>query len=1132
MADRIATRPKLRPVPGFPFREPAAPAGTRRLIGLLCTLAAMAGVTSTARGEDPSTVEFFEKEIRPVLVERCQGCHGGAKVKGGLKLTDRASVLKGGDSGPAAVPGDAEASAIVQVIRYQDEPRMPPSGKLADGEVAALTKWVELGLPWPEAPAEAVVVAPAGPEFRITEEQRQFWSFRPVGKPSPPDVADRAWPIGAIDRFILAPLEAKGLHPAPPASKATLLRRVTFDLIGLPPTPEDVAAFEVDGSPEAWPRVVDRLLADPRHGQRWGRHWLDVARYADTRDVRFTGSMIDITEAFRYRDWVVNALNRDRPYDQFVRDQLAGDLVPGDGPGGFNRDGVVATGLLALGEWGTGDSDKAKMIADLVDDQVDVVGRAFLGLTVACARCHDHKFDPISQADYYGLAGIFFSTHILPGPGDPTMASPMLKMPLVPPSVLAESQKRASRIAELLGTLTTAAAGVAKGQLGTVGASLLAARAFPNRPASQSPADYAAAHNLTPAALDRWRAYLGQADAAVLLDAPSAEVAGLPQGFTWRAPGLGLPWAMLNPTDGELSPLSFHLPPHSVSLHPGGANAGAGVAWTSPMGGTVAIQGRLADGDPNAGDGVTWTLTRRRGESSVPLAGGVIPNAGAQELAAGTGGARLVHVEVEPGDELRLVIRQGAEFSCDTTNVTLAITPTADPASRWDLAADVAPAPADGSARSNPSADRLGHTACWRFLSVADDGRLAPLEALNAWDEASGPDDPARLAAAASLAQEAINRDPNGPLAREILGNAGPLRPDITALPEPSHGPLRSELAALQAIPALPPPDLALAIQEGGVPDTEHSAIGDIRLMVRGDHRRPGPLVPRHVPTIVAGDHPPTIGETGGSGRLELANWITNPAHPLTARVIANRVWQHHFGVGLVRSSGNFGKLGEPPTHPELLDYLASRLMASGWSLKALHREILLSATYQESAEAVAETLKSDPENRLFGRMDRQRLESEELRDALLMVSGELDPSLGGPPTPDLGSSRRTLYVTTNRSDRSSFGPLFDAADPAALVDRRTASTVAPQALFLLNDPFTIARAKALAARLLKDEPADDAARLRRAYRLLFARSPEADEVAAGLASLKSLGESAPADRAWAAFCQVLLCSNEFLYLD
>jgi hypothetical protein len=1084
--------------------------------------------------------EFFEKEVRPLLVERCQRCHGEAKPKGGLKLTSRASILAGGDTGPAAVAGKPEASLLVQAIRYQDEPRMPPKGKLADREVETLTRWVAMGLPWPEAKAEVSAPTTPGKAYKITDEQRRFWSFQPIRDVPPPPVRDASWPEGPIDRFLLAALEAKGLRPAPPADKRTLIRRATFDLTGLPPTPEEVAAFLADDSPQAFAKVVDRLLASPRYGVRWGRHWLDVVRYADSRDARGVGGADDITEAWRYRDWVVAALNRDLPYDRFIIDQIAGDLVPGAGSGGFNAEGLVATGLLTIGEWGTGDADKEKMMTDIADDQIDVVGRAFLGLTLACARCHDHKFDPIPTADYYGLAGIFLSTHILPDPGAKTAGSPLLRTPIAPPEEIARVERQKARVAELEARLKAeteaARSALARSLLPRTARAMLAAWEFQHGPTDgpkPSLAEFAAARGLPEFAVRQWAGYLGLGDDGRLLTRPVVSVHGAPGVLAWVGEG-DSPSVTFNTTDRELSLLTFKLPPKSVSMHPT-PTRGVAVAWESPVSGTVRIDGRVADSDPVCGDGVAWTLAVRRGALVRPLARGDLPNGGAQRLDQGEGADQLSAVEVRPGDVIRLVVLPKMGHACDTTRVELKITPADGPTS-WDLASDLVPDPLQGG-KGNPHADAQGHAAVWRFTETDLQSTPAPRAhpALANWDRAVQSGDRAAIEAAAEAVQRAVDRpDPKGPDARlraELASPRGPFwpGPDDAALPPEARSALalvRDELSALRRDPP-PPIPLALAAQEGGVPKSPHAGIHDARIHIRGSYQRLGETVPRHFPRIVAGDDQPPI--TQGSGRLELARWIARPEHPLTARVMVNRIWQCHFGEGLVRTPSNFGKLGERPTHPELLDWLASRFVEGGWSIKTMHKRIMLSAAYRQSSVPRPETLKADPENRLFARMARRRLEAEELRDGLLAVAGRLDPAMGGPSVRDAAAPRRTLYIMTIRSDRSSFGPLFDAADATAIVDHRTVSTVAPQALYLLNNAFALDQARALARRI--EALATDArGRIATLYELLYGRPPSGEEVAIGLAALGSASETRP--EAWEAYCQVLLCANEFVYVD
>ncbi len=396
-------------------------------IAFLSTGDAVAGT------DDPNTTDFFEKQIRPLFAEKCHKCHGVGKVRGGLRLTGREVLLKGGDTGPAAVPGKPEESLLVEAVEHRGELKMPPDGKLSATEIDRLKHWIAIGLPWPDAPLSSPTSQPPASigSPTIGDASRGWWSFQPFRRETPPAVKDTTWACSEIDRFILAGLEANGLTPAAAADRRTLLRRATFDLTGLPPTPEEIDAFLADESPDAFARVVDRLLASPSYGERWGRHWLDLVRYADARDLIQLPAASDFREAWRYRDWVVDAFNRDMSYADFVRYQIAGDLLPPTRPGGINAEGLVATGLLAIADFVPGDVDKDQMIADYVNDEIDVVGRAFLGLTIACARCHDHKFDPISAEDYYALAGIFFSTRLIPGPVPGN--TPLVRVPLLPP---------------------------------------------------------------------------------------------------------------------------------------------------------------------------------------------------------------------------------------------------------------------------------------------------------------------------------------------------------------------------------------------------------------------------------------------------------------------------------------------------------------------------------------------------------------------------------------------------------------------------------------------------------------------------------------------------------------------------
>jgi len=764
-----------------------------------------------ARADD----DFFEKEIRPLLSEHCQSCHGERKQEGNLKLTTRESMLKGGDSGVVVRPGNPDESVLIRAVEYLGEQKMPPKQKLADADIAKLRRWVMQGASWPESSSPA---APHIEEtFSVTPAQKTWWAFQPVKDRVPPAVSHSVWPQNEIDQFVAAELEVHKLQPAPHANRQTWLRRVTFDVTGLPPTPEELEAFLVDQSDQAFERVIDRLLASPEYGPRWARHWLDIARYADYHDgdPKARTASCDPLQAWRYRDWVVQAFNRDLPFDEFIMHQIAGDLLPDPAGGEFYADGLVATTFLTNGSWDRGDADKEKMVSDMVDDNIDTIGKAFMGLTIGCARCHDHKFDPISHEDYYALAGVFYSTHILQELGIKGGEYTLNRVPLVDKAYLAKRREQLQALNE--------------------------------------------------------------------------------------------------------------------------------------------VQAKLTELDKKT------------------------------------------------------------------------------------------PKPPD--------------------------------------------DDPER--------QELVSQRDS----------------------------LQSEL--------LPEPPLAEAAAEGGTPGGLFPGIQDVPIHIRGSYTRLGPIVPRRMPSFFEGDEQPRI--SSGSGRRQVADWVTSKQNPLTARVIVNRVWQWHFGSGLVRTPNNFGLLSEPPSHPALLDWLASRFVEDGWSLKKLHRRILLSATYGQSSVVQRDQISADPDNLWLGRFPAHRLEAEAIRDAMLFTSGRLDFTQGGPASNDLSIDRRSLYVQTARWDRNSFAMLFDAANPDASDEKRNVSTVAPQALFLLNDSFTLAQAKHLAKRLIRDVPTDvpnfATARIQYAYRLLFNRSPTAAETVLAQQLVKDTSLPDP-NTVWADLAHILLCTNEFVYID
>jgi hypothetical protein len=1136
--------------------------GSFMLLGILVASGAAGGdppsLVAGGPASDVEGIEFFEKKIRPLLVEKCYRCHSSQaeKLKGGLYLDSQPGMLKGGNSGPAIVPGDPEKSRLIKAIRYTDSDlKMPPTKKLSADEIAALEAWVKRGAP---DPRRELAKVPKSLEHR----QSSDWAFqRPKNPPLPP-VKRIGWVKNPIDSFILTKLEAKGLSPAPPADKRTLLRRVTFDLLGLPPKPEEIDAFLADESPEAFARVVDRLLASPQYGERWGRHWLDLVRYTD-----------DFEEAWRYRDWVVKSVNDDLPYDEFVRAQIAGDLYPAKELGQVNADGIIATTLLTIGPWGG--IDRKKRLTDIVDDQIDTIGRSFMGLTLACARCHDHKFDPIPTADYYGLAGIFFSSHIISDKGYLSHGTARLRIPLVPESEVEKHKKHMTRLHEAKTKLQTAVdhhySEFAKNLLPQTGKYFIASWEYDRRPMDQanlSMEDFASQRGLQGFALAQWHEYLAgkQLGEYRLLKMPVRDYDGEAGIQAWRTRA-ERPWWAVNTTRNEVGIETFTLPARTISVNPG--YEGGAVAWKSPMAGTVRISGQLTDGDPFDGVGVSWIVDQVTSAGRRELSSGQLPNGGRKKLSQGRNPERLTHVQVQPGDQifLHVWLREG-DAHYDITNIDFKIA-SLDNSAEWDLVRDVA----DNFLDANPHSDSHGHSGVWSFYDLAESNRGKRMPAfepfVDLW-QSMKKEDRGEVEKIAKAIQAAIDSArPDSPLVHDLSGVRSPFwvnkRDDAKYLSPESHAALKKlsqQLADLQnSAPAIPS---AHGIQEGGLHFSLYPGFQDVPIHVRGSYEQLGQKVPRHFPRILAGEQQPSINK--GSGRLELAQWLGSPDHPLTARVMVNRIWQHHFEEGLVRTPSNFGRMGAPPTHPELLDYLANQFIASGWSVKAMHRLILLSATYQQSSRASKESLCLDPENRLFGRMNRRRLEAEAVRDTLFSVSSRLNLRPGGRAEHEKSAPRRMLYLNASRGDRSGFGALFDGANASIHIEKRTLSTVAPQALFLMNSGLVAESARLLANRVEIVSLEKPEQRIAALYRLLFGREPTAEEIEigcrfiregeapafinlvnpqpltvaislslAGSRDVKIGSGSAGAPSGvtpWESYAQALLLSNEFLFVD
>ncbi len=784
---------------------------TASLVILILLAGGLPAAPPTVSREDAA---FFETRVRPVLVRRCFDCHGPkTDNEAGLKLDSLASLLTGGRSGPAIKPGNPDNSLLVLAIRHDPAtPDMPPKSKLPLAEVADLAEWIRRGAPWPgQRPVRTRVMPATDPDaFPYDQAARDHWAFQTPQPVHPPDINSARQVRSPIDRFLLARLEAAGLRPAPETDRRTLVRRATFDLHGLPPTPDQVNAFLDDNRPGAFSRLVDRLLASPYYGQRYGRLWLDVVRYADSNGM---DDNLYYADAWRYRDWVVDRFNADWPFDRFLIEQIAGDLVPAtaDEEASERHARVIATGFLTLGPKMLAEDDPTKQQMDIVDDQIDTLGRSALGLTLGCARCHDHKFDPVPTSDYYALAGIFKSTQVM---------------------------------------------------------------------------------------------------------------------------------------------LSFRVDSK----------------WNARALGPASLEQRLSQ-----------------------LEGTI---------------------------------------------------------------------------------DRLD-----RIL---------------------------------------------------VLGNQQQMSPELR---KSYSDELQAARTAYRAIPK------AMAVNDG--------TGADLEIFLRGNHLTRGPRVPRRFPRIAAGfSQPPLAGP--GSGRLELARWVGSDRNPLSARVLVNRIWQGHFGHGLVRSPDNFGHLGQRPDNQPLLDWLSLRFVADGWSIKQLHRRIMNSDAYRMSSIAEAGTRRkaglSDPDNRLLWKMNRRRMHAEVLRDSLLALSGQLDETMGGQPidarafdnlsskprsTFGFDEPRRSVYLPVLRSAIYEVFQAFDFPDPAVPSGRRDETTVAPQALFLMNGQLVTGATRAMAV-ALQAEPTD-ADRLARAYHLVLGRPPRQDEQRAWRTFLAGFDEPLSA---WQSVCRVLLSSNEFVYIQ
>ena len=929
-----------------------------RILAITAALAGCFGGFAFADGPTEAEIEFFEKRVRPIFVEHCFECHGGGEkaTKGGLRLDAREGWATGGDSGPAVVPGKPDDSLLIQAVRYDDSAvPMPPKGKLPQAAIDDLVKWVASGAADPRTGA-------AVKKTEVPLRGIDHWAYQPLVDHAPPATTDQLWPLNDIDRFLLSKMEERQLRPAVDAGAAALVRRLYFDLLGLPPTPDEIDAFASDPSPDAFERLVDRLLASPAFGQRWARHWLDVVRFGESMTLRG----LVFQNAWRYRDYVIDTFNTDRPYDQFLREQIAGDLLPADSIEDRQRQ-LVATSFLAFGNANLEEQDKAQLRMDVVDEQLDTIGKAFLAQTIGCARCHDHKFDPIPAHDYYAMAGILRNTKTL----EHANVSNWLEMPLPLPA--AEEEQFARHEA-----------------------------------------------------------------AIAALEANIKQLRGPRRGVVLAK---DLPGIVVDDRDAKR----------------------VGEWKLSQFTGSF------------VGDGYLHDLDQGKGEKTITFLP-QLPAAGLYEvrLAYTAGGNRATNtpVTVFIADGERLIqIDQRKEPSLDGRFVSLGQFHFELNGQGFVIVAN------EGT---------NGHV-------IADAVQFLPVDVGNASSAAAAVE----TATASSNVADELKRLEK--ILKEMKAS-GPARPKAMTV-------------------------------------VEEKEIGDTSVHIRGNVHNLGERVPRGFLQAagVAAAMPLPDNE---SGRRELADWLVHCDNRLTARVMANRVWHWLFGAGLVRTTDNFGT-AEPPSHPELLDYLAIKFMDEGWSVKKLVRRIVLSHAYRLSTLADERSKAADPENRLLSRSPRRRLDAESLRDAMLLVSGQLEFTSSGKTFPssvaaDYGFKHaehcRSVFVPVFRNTLPEVFKVFDFADPSMVTGVRTQSTTPQQALFFMNDPFVADCSRRAAEELLAVPDLNDRARIEIAYRKAIGRLPSAAELDAGLRFVSQL-PARPLE-AWSQFWQVLFASLDFRYLD
>lgn len=1008
--------------------------------------------------ETAEGTELFRKHVRLVLAHKCVTCHGGDSTEGEFDITTREGLLRGSESGAAVKLGSGKDSHMFKLAARQEEPYMPDEGEnLSAEELAHLARWIDLGAPYDKPLVEPDADKTPWTERKVAEDADQFWSFEPLKPVEPPAVKNESWPRGAIDRFVLAKLEEKGLAANGPAERRVLIRRAYYDLIGLPPTPEEIEAFVKDESPDAYRDLIDRLLDSPQYGERWGRHWLDVARFAESHGFE---QDYDRPYAYHFRDFVIEALNRDLPYDQFVRWQLAGDELAPDDPLALK-----ATGFLGAGVFPTQitANEVERTRYDALDDMASTTGVAFLGLTIGCARCHDHKYDPIPQADYYRFISTFTTT------------------------------------------------------------------VRSNLDVNVDPEGYRQAKE----AFDREHAPLSAAVAAYERDELPARLAAWEKD---RSPLEHSGWVVLDATE-----------------------------FKSQGGATLAKQtdgSLLASGTNPQFD--TYTISARVG--AAPITGVRIEALADASMVkqgpgrAGNGNFALTDLKVSvapvgnPNDAKPLVLAN-PRATFEQKGLPVAATIDADAKSAWAV---------DPQFGKNHAA--IYDAAEPRQTVAAQGENDASGERVITFAlkfENNGGHNIGRLRLAVTSAPGPLSFE--GGTSAEIVAlldtpgekRTGEQQAKLLKWFAPRDAAWRElNAAAEQHLAKAPRPQMVkmMVCSEGVTPIRHHTQgvdfFNETYYLRRGScDQKEGVASPSFLQVLMESpdgaahwQHKPPEGARTSFRRAALADWITDTEHGaghLLARVIVNRLWQHHFGRGIVSTASDFGKQGAAPTHPELLEYLAGELIRGGWRLKPLHRAMMTSSAYLQSGDYDEARAKIDPENTWLWRRTPQRLEAEIIRDAMLAVSGSLDKTQFGPGTLDEGHRRRSIYFTIKRSRLISMMQLFDQPEPLVSIGGRPTTTVAPQALAIMNNPQIREYAKALAAKLQAAAGDSTEGAIRRGYELAVGRSPTNVETADGVAfveaqreSYAKSGKNDAGTLALADFCQVLFGLNEFVYVE